>query len=83
MITLGAVAPTIVHAVQAEAFLVGKKLDEKTMEQAADLAEAAARPIDDVRGSAGYRLEMVRVAVLRALRALAAWTKKRITLANP
>jgi len=70
-ITLGAVAPTIVHAVPAEEYLVGKILDEAVIEQAARLAMESARPIDDVRGSAAYRMEMVRVAVLRALRLLA------------
>ncbi len=70
-ITLGAVAPTIIHAARAEEFLVGKALDEGTIDQAARLAQAAARPIDDVRGSAAYRSEMVRVAVLRGLRSLA------------
>ena len=71
IITLGAVAPTIIHAARAEEFLVGKALDEGTIDQAARLAQAAARPIDDVRGSAAYRSEMVRVAVLRGLRSLA------------
>jgi xanthine dehydrogenase iron-sulfur cluster and FAD-binding subunit A len=70
-ITLGAVAPTIVHASQAEEYLVGKPLDEATIAQAARLAQEAARPIADVRGTAAYRMEMVRVAVLRGLRSLA------------
>lgn len=70
-ITLGAVAPTIVHAEAAEEYLLGKALEEDVMQQAARLAQEAARPIDDVRGSAAYRLEMVRVAVLRGLRKLA------------
>jgi len=70
-ITLGAVAPTIVHARLAEEYLVGKTLDETVIEEAARLAQESARPIDDVRGSAAYRMEMVRVAVLRSLRLLA------------
>jgi carbon-monoxide dehydrogenase medium subunit len=41
------------------------------MAEAASLAMAAARPIDDLRGSANYRREMVRVAVLRLLHSLA------------
>jgi carbon-monoxide dehydrogenase medium subunit len=71
-ITLGAVAPTIVHAVEAEQFLIGKTLRIETITTAAQLAVKAARPISDVRGSAGYRNAMVRVTTLRALRALAA-----------
>lgn len=75
-ITLGSVAPTIVHASEAEAYLAGKKLTEATIEQAALLAQQAVHPIGDVRGSASYRLELVRVAVLRALRALASGTER-------
>ena len=70
-ITLGAVAPKIVHAREAEVFLNGKVLDEAVMREAAELAVRAARPISDVRGSAGYRQRMVRVITNRGLRALA------------
>ena len=69
-ITLGAVAPTIIHAVEAEKWLAGKPLDEDTLSQAAELTAQATRPIDDLRGSAGYRTAMVRVTTLRALRAI-------------
>jgi carbon-monoxide dehydrogenase medium subunit len=67
-ITLGAVAPTIIHAAQAEAYLVGKALNEETIAEAARLAMEAARPIDDLRASADYRREMVRVCTARGLR---------------
>ncbi|MBI5294325.1 MAG: FAD binding domain-containing protein [Chloroflexi bacterium] len=67
-ITLGAVAPTIIHAQNAEAYLVGKTLDETVMAEAARLAMQDSRPIDDLRGSANYRREMVRVCTLRGLR---------------
>jgi xanthine dehydrogenase iron-sulfur cluster and FAD-binding subunit A len=70
-ITLGSVAPTIVHAREAEAFLAGKAFTEDVMEQAAVLAQKAASPIDDVRSSGDYRQEMVRVCVLRSLRLIA------------
>ena len=70
-ITLGSVAPTIIHAEEAELFLRGRQLTEENILQAARLAVQAARPIDDVRGSADYRRELVRVCVLRGLRALA------------
>ncbi|MGB9641135.1 MAG: FAD binding domain-containing protein [Anaerolineales bacterium] len=75
-ITLGAVAPVIIHAKQAEQYLVGKTLQPEVMEQAAKLAQSAATPIDDVRSSANYRSDMVRVCVLRGLRALAAGEEK-------
>ncbi|MCJ7825207.1 MAG: FAD binding domain-containing protein [Anaerolineales bacterium] len=68
VITLGSVAATIIHATEAEAYLVGRELQPDVMEKAAELAAVAARPIDDLRGSAVYRQEMVRVCTLRALR---------------
>ena len=70
VITLGAVAPTIIHAEEAEKFLEKKKLNEKNIAQAAELAMQAAHPIDDVRGSAAYRREMVRVFTSRGLTAI-------------
>jgi carbon-monoxide dehydrogenase medium subunit len=68
VITLGSVAPTIIHAPEAESHLVGRELTLEACEKAAELAALAARPIDDLRGSAVYRQEMVRVCTLRALR---------------
>lgn len=76
VITLGAVAPVIIHAKDAETYLVGKRLTADVMEQAAKLAQSVATPIDDVRSSADYRSEMVRVCVLRGLRALAKGEEK-------
>jgi xanthine dehydrogenase iron-sulfur cluster and FAD-binding subunit A len=69
-ITLGAVTPIITHAEEAEKFLVKKKLNKKNITQAAELAMQAAHPIDDVRGSAAYRREMVRVITSRGLTAI-------------
>ena len=69
-ITLGAVTPIITHAVEAENFLLRKKLNEKNIVHAAELAMQAARPIDDVRGSAAYRREMVRIITMRGLTAI-------------
>lgn len=69
-ITLGAVSPTIIHADEAEAYLAGKELTEDVINEAANLAMKASRPIGDIRGSAEYRLEMVRVNTARGLRSL-------------
>ena len=77
VITLGSVTPTIVHATEAENFLVGRRLDEKTMLDAAALAKLAANPIADVRSGRDYRLEMVRACVLRSLRALSSEKTRR------
>lgn len=82
-ITLGAVAPTIVHAQEAEAYLVGKALEKATIEEAARLAMESATPIDDVRSSADYRQEMVRVCTLRCLRSIAAGEEREDFPANP
>jgi xanthine dehydrogenase iron-sulfur cluster and FAD-binding subunit A len=70
VITLGAVAPTIIHASEAESWLAGKELTEENLARAGELAAASARPIDDIRGSAAYRQAMVKVLVSRALRSL-------------
>jgi xanthine dehydrogenase iron-sulfur cluster and FAD-binding subunit A len=70
VITLGAVAPTIIHASEAETYLVGKDLTEDVITKAAGLASTASRPIDDIRGSAAYRKAMVGVLVKRGLHSL-------------
>lgn len=66
-IALGAVAPTPVRAQPAEELLRGKKADKKAVEEAANRAAASVSPIDDVRSSARYRREMVRVLTKRAI----------------
>jgi carbon-monoxide dehydrogenase medium subunit len=72
VITLGAVAPTIIHAPEAEACLADKELTDEVIARAAELAAGVSRPIDDLRGSAAYRKAMVRVLVMRGLRTLRA-----------
>ena len=69
-IALGAVAPTIIRAPEAEAYLVGKRLTDEVLEETARLTMNSCKPIDDIRGSAAYRREMVRVCTLRGLRAV-------------
>jgi xanthine dehydrogenase iron-sulfur cluster and FAD-binding subunit A len=83
VITLGAVAPTIVRAGAAEEFLLGKTLTPEVIEQVARLAQNSAKPIGDVRGSAAYRMELVRVAVLRGLQKLAAGSERQGYPLNP
>lgn len=70
-IALGAVAPTPIRCREAEAILLGRPVDAGLIENAAAAAEAASRPIDDVRASAAYRRHIVRVLVRRGLKQLA------------
>jgi carbon-monoxide dehydrogenase medium subunit len=66
-ITLGSVAPTIVRAGHAEDYVKGKSLTGSVIAVAGELAVSDARPIDDIRGTAEYRKEMVRATAMRAL----------------
>jgi CO/xanthine dehydrogenase FAD-binding subunit len=66
-IGLTAVAATCVRALKAEAALQGQRMSTDLLERAAGLAGSAARPIDDVRAPAEYRLAMVPVIVREAL----------------
>lgn len=70
-IALGAVAPTPIRCQEAEAILLGRPVDASLIENASAAAEAASRPIDDVRASAAYRRHIVRVLVRRGLKQLA------------
>jgi carbon-monoxide dehydrogenase medium subunit len=66
-IALGSVAPTIVRAREAEEFLAGKALTAEVCAAAGKLACAAISPIDDVRGSAVYRLATLRNLLAQTL----------------
>jgi xanthine dehydrogenase iron-sulfur cluster and FAD-binding subunit A len=66
-IALGSLAPTIVRALAAEAYLPGQSLTQDVCHQASGLVCEAARPIDDVRSSAAYRLATLRNLVAQTL----------------
>jgi CO/xanthine dehydrogenase FAD-binding subunit len=66
-IALGAVAPTPLRARKAESALIGKKLTDDSIIEAARAASTECRPIDDHRASAEYRCDMVYVLTRRAL----------------
>jgi len=66
-VTLGAVGPTPILAESVKETLRGKVPDEATLGQAARAAVEDARPIDDHRGSAWYRVQMVEILTRRLL----------------
>ena len=74
-VALGAVAPPPIRVHAVEELLVGKKLTDETIEQAARLAEQSVKPITDQRASAEYRKEMVYVNVRNMIREAAAKIK--------
>lgn len=65
-VAVGAVAPTALLVPAASAALVGSHLDDDALGRAAEAARAVARPIDDKRGTIGYRKQVVGVLVKRA-----------------
>jgi carbon-monoxide dehydrogenase medium subunit len=71
-IVLGAAAPTPLRAKGAEAAISGTALDEENIIKAAEAAAGECSPISDLRCSAEYRRELVRVLVGRTLRSLRA-----------
>jgi len=66
-IGLGAVAPKVIRAPQAEAFLEGRKITPEVMAEAGLVAATDAKPITDFRASAGYRKNLVAVLTKRTL----------------
>lgn len=66
-IALGAVAPTPLFVEEAGVFLAGKEITQENIQKAAQLAQAAARPISDLRGTAEHRKHLCAVLTRRAL----------------
>jgi carbon-monoxide dehydrogenase medium subunit len=53
----------------AENILIGAAIDSSVLARAADAAAEEAECVSDIRGSAAYKRELVRVYVARAVRA--------------
>ncbi len=66
-VSIGAVAPTPLLVAEAGAALVGQVVGDAAINQAAELAKAAARPISDMRGTAEQRKHLTAVMTRRAL----------------
>ena len=66
---MGSVAPTPVRARSAEELINNKEITSELIDEVAAVAAEAARPISDVRASAEYRLDMIRVLCRRAFQA--------------
>jgi carbon-monoxide dehydrogenase medium subunit len=65
-VAIGAVAPTALLVPEAADALIGSRLDEAALARAANAASAAARPIDDKRGTVSYRRTVAGVLTRRA-----------------
>jgi carbon-monoxide dehydrogenase medium subunit len=66
-IALGAVAPIPLFVEEAGAFLAGKEIKQENIQEAARIAQTAARPISDLRGTAEHRKHLCAVLTRRAL----------------
>lgn len=67
-IAIGAAAPTPIRARKAEEHLRGKTISDELISAAGLIASQESKPISDIRGSAEYRRDLVRVFTRRALR---------------
>ena len=66
-IALAAVAPTPLFVIEAGEYLAGRKVSPEVIEEAARIAQAAARPITDMRGTVAQRKQLSLVLTRRAL----------------
>jgi carbon-monoxide dehydrogenase medium subunit len=64
-IGLGVASPVPMRAKKAEAFVVGKVIDEAVLAEAGEIAATEASPRTTIRGSEWYRRDMIRVLVKR------------------
>lgn len=65
-VALGAVAPTVLPVEEAAAAITGTRLDAGALDALAAACSAAARPIDDKRGTVAYRVHVTGVLARRA-----------------
>jgi len=66
-IAMGAVAPSVIRAMQAEIYLEGRAITPAAITEAGVIAAGEAKPISDFRASAGYRRDLIAALTRRAL----------------
>ena len=66
-VAFGSVAITPIRVPEAEALLIGSKLDEDAIKTASEVVYETVKPITDVRGTAEYRKDMCPVLMKRAI----------------
>ncbi|HXP98370.1 MAG TPA: FAD binding domain-containing protein [Telmatospirillum sp.] len=66
-LAFGNLGPTVLVSVEAEAELIGRRLDRDALAAAGVAVRRAARPQDDVRASAAYRLRLAGNLLFRLL----------------
>jgi carbon-monoxide dehydrogenase medium subunit len=67
-LVMGSVYPRPLVSQEVPALLTGQKLSDELIERAAAAAQDEAKPIDDIRASAEYRREIVKVLARRLLK---------------
>jgi carbon-monoxide dehydrogenase medium subunit len=68
---IGACGPIPLRAAKAEEALIGQPLTEEVIATVSKLVPEDAEPADDLRGSAAYKRDLLRVFAARALREIA------------
>ena len=66
-VSLASVAPTPLFVREAGEALAGQRVNKASVQKAAELAKAAAKPITDMRGTIEYRKHLCEVLTRRAL----------------
>ena len=69
-IAVGSVAPIVVRCLQTENLLRGRKLDDETLSTACESLVREISPIDDIRSTAQYRLQVAKNLLVDFLRTL-------------
>jgi carbon-monoxide dehydrogenase medium subunit len=75
-VSLGAVAPKVLLIQEAADAIIGTQLDDAALDALATVASAAAKPIDDKRGTIAFRKDVSGVLARRAAKIAYARAKK-------